>query len=329
MSNDLRYPIAAAARLAGLSIDTLRAWERRYAAVVPERGARGRVYTDAQVARLRLLSALVQQGHAISEVAGLSDAQLGRALARSGPGPARVAPAAGEPDIAPIARVLDAVDRFDDVAADREVARLAALHQPRAFVHDVALPLMREAGERWHGGGWSPAQEHLLSATLRGLVSAMVRLEPARDDASRLIFATPEGEQHEFGILAAAMLAAAARLGVVYLGASLPAGEIGGASGRARAAVAVIGVTGGSSAAAGQLGAIRRQVRPETEVWAGGPQGLLAQVPAGVRRRLLVLGSFEEYERHLVRLGGSLSRMVPVSGERMVPGSGERGGRQG
>ena len=64
-----RYPIRAVARLTGLPLDTLRAWERRYEAVVPERGPRGRQYTEAQVERLRLLKEAVDQGHAIGTVA--------------------------------------------------------------------------------------------------------------------------------------------------------------------------------------------------------------------------------------------------------------------
>ena len=66
------YPIRAVAHMTGLSIDTLRAWDRRYEAVAPTRGDRGRVYTDADVDRLKKLAVLVQHGHAIGTVAGLS-----------------------------------------------------------------------------------------------------------------------------------------------------------------------------------------------------------------------------------------------------------------
>ncbi len=303
MSPGLLYPISAAARLAGLPIDTIRAWERRYAAVVPERGARGRVYTEAQVARLRRLSALVRLSHAISDVAALSDAQLEQLLERSRRVPDGTA-AGRPPDPSPVARVIDAIDRLDQPAADREIARLAALHASRTFVHEVALPLMREAGNRWDLGVWSAAQEHMLSAILRAVVAGTARLEPPVDGAPRLVFATPPTELHEFGILAAAMLTSAARLGVVYLGASLPADEIAAVSARVSAAAVVIGVTGGSAAVARQLPIIRRLAPSRTEVWAGGPAGLRSLVGAGAWRRLVLLESLEEYERHLGRVGG-------------------------
>ena len=76
MQSGGRFPIRAVSRLTGIGIDTLRAWERRYRAVTPVRDDRGRMYTDADVARLRLLSGAVEQGHSIGRLAGLSNDEL-------------------------------------------------------------------------------------------------------------------------------------------------------------------------------------------------------------------------------------------------------------
>ena len=64
-STPQHYPIRAVARMTGLSVDTLRAWEHRSEAVVPTRNQRGRLYSDVQVARLKQLADLVAHGHAI------------------------------------------------------------------------------------------------------------------------------------------------------------------------------------------------------------------------------------------------------------------------
>src|SRR4249920_1224114 len=77
------YPIRAVSKLTGIGIDTLRAWERRHGAVTPIRDDRGRVYTDADIARLRLLRGAVEHGHTIGRLAGLTDAEL-RHLATTG-----------------------------------------------------------------------------------------------------------------------------------------------------------------------------------------------------------------------------------------------------
>lgn len=71
------YRSGVAARMAGLSVETLRVWERRYDLSDAERSSRGqRLYTTEQINRLRLLKSLVDQGHAIGMIAALSDAQL-------------------------------------------------------------------------------------------------------------------------------------------------------------------------------------------------------------------------------------------------------------
>ncbi|WP_229487831.1 MerR family transcriptional regulator [Pseudoduganella lutea] len=61
-----------AARLAGLSVETLRVWERRYGVSDTLRSERGqRLYTAGQVRRLGLLKQLVDNGHPIGTLATL------------------------------------------------------------------------------------------------------------------------------------------------------------------------------------------------------------------------------------------------------------------
>ena len=74
-----RYPIRVVAGRVGLTEMTVRAWERRYAAVAPARSKGGqRLFSDADVERLLLLRALTAQGTAISALAPLSTPALRR-----------------------------------------------------------------------------------------------------------------------------------------------------------------------------------------------------------------------------------------------------------
>jgi len=71
------YRSGVAARLAGLPVETLRVWERRYGISEAGRSPRGqRLYSPEQVRRLGLLKRAVDQGHAISTVAGLAEDEL-------------------------------------------------------------------------------------------------------------------------------------------------------------------------------------------------------------------------------------------------------------
>jgi hypothetical protein len=70
--DDVTYRSGAAARLAGLSVETLRVWERRYELSDTRRSAHGqRLYSADQVQRLGMLKQLVDQGHPIGQLAHL------------------------------------------------------------------------------------------------------------------------------------------------------------------------------------------------------------------------------------------------------------------
>ncbi len=90
------FSIKAVSQATGVSVETLRAWERRYEVVSPSRDPAGRrSYSAADVSRLRLLRAATDVGHTISEVAPLTDGELGELVQQSagmGRSPSRSAP---------------------------------------------------------------------------------------------------------------------------------------------------------------------------------------------------------------------------------------------
>ena len=62
-----------AARLAGIPVETLRVWERRYGVVGPRLSASGqRLYSAAEVRRLSLIKQLLDQGQPIGSIARLT-----------------------------------------------------------------------------------------------------------------------------------------------------------------------------------------------------------------------------------------------------------------
>lgn len=77
MSERGEYRIGTVSKLTGVDPHTIRAWERRYRAIVPRRTDGGtRLYADQDVHRLRLLKAVTDAGDAIGVVANLSDGDL-------------------------------------------------------------------------------------------------------------------------------------------------------------------------------------------------------------------------------------------------------------
>ena len=76
MVDDDLYRIGTVARLTGISVECLRAWERRYGLAPPERAGRTRYYSHAQLTRLTKIKALIDAGHPVSSLIALSEAQL-------------------------------------------------------------------------------------------------------------------------------------------------------------------------------------------------------------------------------------------------------------
>jgi methanogenic corrinoid protein MtbC1 len=263
---ETRYPIKAVAKITGLSLDTLRAWERRYQAVVPERSERGRQYGPADIDRLILLSRLVQRGHAIGGIAALSEPELHKLL-REPSGQVVSGPESATGILGP---VLEAIERFDSARAAEELSRLAAVLAPRDLVYQVTLPLMHEVGVRWHSGVFAIAQEHLVSGLIRNLLGSMMRLFRTSAAASKVVVATPAGESHEFGILASAMILAMNGIEAVYLGPNLPAREISQAAERVSAKAVLLGITMLTQATAEEVGEIAKSMPESAELWVGG-----------------------------------------------------------
>ena len=232
-----RYPIRAVTKLTGISADTLRAWERRYQAVVPERSGRGRQYNPTHIARLRRLGQLVARGHAIGSIASRSDEELDALLAPPLP------PEPSAPAPALLAPVLSAIESFDAARVSDELSRLAAVLAPRDLLYQAVVPLMQEVGSRWHEGRFAIAQERLVSQALRNLLGSMLRMFRQSTPQRRIVAATPVGESHEFGLLAASMLAALSGIEVVYLGTDLPADQTARAARSVSAQMALLGIT--------------------------------------------------------------------------------------
>lgn len=256
------YRIGTVSKLTGIGIDTLRAWERRHAAVTPKRENRVRGYGQDDIARLILLRRAVEKGHAISSVAGLPETQLSALLA--------VAHPEARDSIKLIEPLFAALEDFDYAGLNEQLARMAAVLSASDLVERVVLPVMQEVGERWHRGELNIAQEHMMSGLVQQLLGALMRLYRPATDAPKLVYATPEGELHAVGLMAAAMLAASAGLSPIYLGASVPVKEILYAARRSAAKAVVLQVTDVGAEISEQVRKIVDGLPAGVEVWIGG-----------------------------------------------------------
>ena len=230
-----RHPIGVAAERTGLSLDVLRVWERRYGAVAPARAAGGqRLYSDADLERLRLLRLATLAGRGIGKVASLGSEELAElvredetARGRNGTWEPVVAPAPAEDDIQ---RALAFTRALDGPALESLLRRSVAVSGVGVFLDALAEPLLRRIDEERHAGQLTTAQERLATLTLRRLLDGAMLSLGVPNEASHLLVATPAGERRELEALLVAAAAAVEGWRVTYLGPDLSADEIAGAA---------------------------------------------------------------------------------------------------
>jgi DNA-binding transcriptional MerR regulator len=298
------YPLRTVARLTGLSPDVIRAWEKRYGVVKPERGPRGaRLYASDDVAHLRLLARVVSTGRAIGDVARLARAELER-LAAAPPAVARDVAAlpAEDQGKAVVHTALDAVGRFHPADLDRSLGEaLMALGSARFHRH-VARPLLEEVGARWQDGRLSVAEEHLVSGLLRNLLAGLIRSRGLTGE-SPVLLATPSGERHELGLLLASLTFVDAGIGIFYLGVDIPAAEIVEAARRSGVRVVGLGFVNGDirQSSLAETRRVERALPAEVELWLGGREARAIASELG-RTRALVLDQLDTLEDEVARL---------------------------
>ncbi|MEO7086788.1 MAG: MerR family transcriptional regulator [Gemmatimonadaceae bacterium] len=223
------HPIAVVADRTGLSQDVLRVWERRYGAVQPGRGPGGqRLYTDADVERLRLLRDATKSGRAIGHVAALPVETLARMVGEDVAAREQRSMGTGAMD-SPAelnASLLVLAQSLNGGAVDEELRRAAARLGLAGFVEFVAVPLLQKVGEEWHAGRLTPASEHLVTASVHDIVVDVMRSLGQQNGAPRLVVATPAGERHLVGAALIGAMAAIDGWNVLYMGGDLPAEEI-------------------------------------------------------------------------------------------------------
>jgi MerR family transcriptional regulator, light-induced transcriptional regulator len=292
-----RHPIRVVSERTGLTPDLLRAWESRYHVVTPGRSEGGhRLYSDADVERLRLLHKVTLAGRSIGQVADHSTEALAR-LSREDDEARSEIPteASGRMSATAadgyVARAVEAVHDLDAASLDRTLRRGALALGTSAYLQDVAAPLLRQIGELWHRGELRPSHEHLASVGIRRVVEWLMESGGRAQDRPRIVVATPAGEHHEMGALLAAAAAESVGWEAVYLGPDLPADDI-----------ATAAIQTGARAVA--LGAV---YAPEPEALAAEVRDLRARLSP--RLTLIVGGTaFDGLEQELRR-----DRVVPVS----------------
>jgi methanogenic corrinoid protein MtbC1 len=195
-----------------VGVDTLRAWERRYGLLRPQRSPGGfRLYGTSDQERVSAMKAMIDSGVSAAEAARLAVSRASPA-AESGVGE-------GGGDHAE--RLAAALDRFDEADANAILDDAIARFTVNAVASRVLLPVLHEIGTRWESGEVSVAEEHFATALLRGRMLALGRNWGA-GGGPLAVLACPPGEQHDLGLIAFGLVLREGGWRIALLGSDTP-----------------------------------------------------------------------------------------------------------
>jgi DNA-binding transcriptional MerR regulator len=207
--------IGALSEMTGVSVDVLRSWERRYGLLSPERTAGGfRLYTEADVSRIKAMRSLLAAGVSASEAAR---------QVLSGPAPAA---ADAETALADVRNELHITLRgFDEAAIESAIDRVLAGFGLDTAIRELFLPALRQFGDDWAAGTVSVAQEHFAVTVLRGRLLALARGWDA-GLGPRAVLACPPGELHDVSLILFGLALRRRGWRITFLGANTPMDDV-------------------------------------------------------------------------------------------------------
>jgi MerR family transcriptional regulator, light-induced transcriptional regulator len=247
------FNIQVASQLSGVASATIRAWEKRYHAVVPERGDnKHRLYSEKDIEKLALLYRLTEFGQSIGKIAHLDLDELKKIYSSLMHRPYEelqvVTPHHENVDFDKILNsFFIALSAYKLDIISHELEKAKSLLSPRDLCLRLLVPLFHEIGNKVARNELTIAQEHTLSAIFSFHIGQMIGLHYQKQNLKEdlMLITTPEGEMHEIGILASALLCVHHGIKFIFLGANLPAKSLAEAANALRPKSILLGTIKG------------------------------------------------------------------------------------
>lgn len=217
-----------ASKISGVGVHTIRAWEKRYKALEPNRDSSGhRVYNKSDIEKLILLSELCFVGYAISKVAKFSIPELKDLLKSLGKDTEQI-PSDGFNLIKdqPTVQASDSLGilqfallnlKLDIIHVELEKLKVAV--SPRDFVIEILMPLYEQTLNMKSKGALSHQQYHILLQIIKFHAGHYIfHLQHHKEhSAYNLLFGGLKQHTDEFFLLMSALIAAHYKIQLTFL----------------------------------------------------------------------------------------------------------------
>ncbi|HRD51286.1 MAG TPA: MerR family transcriptional regulator [Flavobacteriales bacterium] len=216
----MRFQIRDLEQFTGVKAHTIRVWERRYGLLKPDRTDTNiRTYDVDELKTILNVAYLNQRGLKISKLAAMAVEERERKVQE-------LAAQESSPDGA-LNTLVMAMLSFDEELFERSCDEHERLHGFRSLVEGVLVKLLERIGLLWQSSAICPSQEHFVSNLVRQrIIVATSKLPKAASGGPLNVLYLPEDEIHELGLLYVHYLLRAQGQRTVYLGQSVPSGDL-------------------------------------------------------------------------------------------------------
>ena len=208
-------PIREVARQTGVNAVTLRAWERRYGLIVPQRTPKGhRLFNADHVQRIQTILTWLNRGVPVSQVKQLIDN-------------AQPVDDSVENEWQNLRQTLiQAIGQLAERRVDDVFNQAMALYPPRTLCEQLLLPLLKELEQRWQGQFGAQMERVFFHSWLRSKFGARMYHNNRQLNGPPLLLINHSDLPLEPHLWLSAWLASSADCPVEVFDWPLPAGEL-------------------------------------------------------------------------------------------------------
>ena len=208
-------PIREVARQTGVNAVTLRAWERRYGLIVPQRTPKGhRLFSADHVQRIHAILTWLNRGVPVSQVKHLIDsAQANTDTSQNEWHTLRQT-------------LVQAISELTERRVDDAFNQAMALYPPRTLCEQLLLPLIMELEQRWQGQFGAQMERVFFLSWLRSKFGARIYHNNRQLHGAPLLLINQSDLPLEPHLWLSAWLASSADCPVEVFDWPLPAGEL-------------------------------------------------------------------------------------------------------
>jgi MerR family transcriptional regulator, light-induced transcriptional regulator len=208
-------PIREVARQTGVNAVTLRAWERRYGLIVPQRTPKGhRLFSAEHVQRIHTILTWLNRGVPVGQVKTLIDS-------------AQPATDVVENEWHTLRQTLvQAISELAERRVDDAFNQAMALYPPRTLCEQLLLPLLNDLELRWQGQFGAQMERVFFLSWLRSKFGARIYHNNRQLQGAPLLLVNHSDLPLEPHLWLSAWLASSADCPVEVFDWPLPAGEL-------------------------------------------------------------------------------------------------------